>query len=189
MLRVLSLLILAAVAGPALGQETLKQDTLRQDAVTQQIYASMEGSIRREYDGLMEAIAREAAPNARSEKMQETLKVMYHNKAVLFASCAAEAERARSPQAPRVPAGQNLMLTTCVEEKFAELNKFGNVRSYALIFFPDRIERCGEASRLRDQEPLFPPYGFLQLAAPRLYDFARYNACLMRQEPTSPAAQ
>ena len=76
-----------------------------------------------------------------------------------------------------------------MEEKFAELNKFGNLRSYALIFFPDRVERCGEASRLRDQEPLFPPYGFLRLAEPRLYDFARYNACLMRPEPTSPAAR
>ena len=61
--------------------------------------------------------------------------------------------------------------------------------SYALIFFPDRIERCGEASRLRDQETLFPPYGFLQLAEPRLYDFTRYNACLMRPDATSPAAQ
>ena len=180
MMRLLALLILAALAGPALGQDRLPQD----------IYASMEGSVRREYDELMQAIARgEGGPRAGSEKMQQMLKVMYHNKAVLFASCTAEAERVRSPQAPRVPAGQNLMLTTCVEEKFAELNKFSNVRSYALTFFPDRIERCGEASRLRDQEPLFPPYGFLQLAEPRLYDFTRYNACLMRPEPTSPAAR
>jgi hypothetical protein len=180
MLRVLVLLVLAAVAGPALGE----------GAVTQQIYASMEGSVRREYDGLMQAIERgEGGPRVGSEKMREMLKVMYHNKAVLFASCAAEAERVRSPQAPRVPAGQNLMLTTCVEEKFAELNKFSNVRSYALTFFPGRIERCGEASRLRDQEPLFPPYGFLQLAEPRLYDFARYNECLMRPDATAPAAR
>jgi hypothetical protein len=180
MMRLLALLILAAIAGPALGQDQLPQD----------IYASMEGSVRREYDELMQAIARgEGGPRASSEKMQQMLKVMYHNKAVLFASCTAEAERVRSPQAPRVPAGQNLMLTTCVEEKFAELNKFSNVRSYALTFFPDRIERCGEASRLRDQEPLFPPYGFLQLSEPRLYDFTRYNACLMQPDPTSPAAR
>lgn len=180
MVRLAALLILAAMAGPALGQDKLTQD----------IYASMEESVRREYEGMMEAIARgEAGPSARSDKMQETLKIMYHNKAVLFASCAAEAERVRSPQAPRVPAGQNLMLTTCVEEKFAELNRFGNVRSYALIFFPDRVGRCGEASRLRDQEALFPPYGFLQLAEPRLYDFARYNACLMTADPTSLVAR
>jgi hypothetical protein len=177
---VLALLVWAAIAGPALGADT----------VTQQIYASMEGSVRREYDGLMQAIARgEGGPRAGSEKIQEMLKVMYHNKAVLFASCAAEAERIRSPQAARVPAGQNLMLTTCVEEKFADLNKFSNVRSYALTFFPDRIERCGEASRLRDQEGLFPPYGFLQLAEPRLYDFVRYNECLMQPDATSPAAR
>jgi hypothetical protein len=181
MVRLLVLLVVVVAAGPAFGQ----------DALMQQIYASMEGSIRREYDGLMQAIARgeTGGPTAGSEKMQHTMKVMFHNKAVLFATCAAEAERVRSPQAPRVPAGQNLMLTTCVEEKFAQLNKFGNLRSYALTFFPGRVERCGEASRLRDQEPLFPPYGFLELAEPRLYDFARYNECLMRPEATSPVAR
>jgi hypothetical protein len=180
MFRALVLLVLVA-AGPALGA----------DALTQQIYASVEDSIRREYDAMAEAIARgeTGLPRDSAEKIPQNLRVMYHNKAVLFASCAAEAERVRSPQAARVPAGQNLMLTTCVEEKFGELTKFGNVRSYALIFFPDRIERCGEASRLRDQESSFPPYAFLQLAEPRLYDFARYNACLMQQEPTSPAAR
>jgi len=169
MVRVLALLLFAAIAGPALGQDA------------RDVYASTEGSIRREYDVLMAAIARgEGGPTAGSEKMQQVIKIMFHNKAVLFASCAAEAERVRSPQAPRVPAGQNLMLTTCVDEKLGELNKFGNVRSYALTFFPERVERCGEASRLRDQEALFPPYAFLQLSEPRLYDFTRYNDCLMR---------
>lgn len=180
MLRIVVLLVFAAIAGPAFGQ----------DGLTQGIYASVEGNIRREYDGVMQAMARETGgPGAGSEKLQQTIKVMFHNKAVLFASCAAEAERIRSPQARRVPAGQNLMLTTCVEEKFAELNKFSNVRSYALTFFPDRVERCGEASRLRDQEPLFPPYGFLQLSQSRLYDFARYNECLMQPDATAPAAR
>ena len=184
-MRLTALLALVAVAGLAFGQ-----DVPGQDALPQKIYASMEDSVRHEYDGLMQAIARgEGGPRASSEAMQQMLKVMFHNKAALFASCAAEAERVRSPQAPRVPAGQNLMLTTCVEEKFAELNKFSNVRSYALTFFPDRIERCGEASRLRDREPLFPPYGFLQLAEPRLYDFARYNECLMHPDAIAPAAR
>jgi hypothetical protein len=181
MLRALALLVVAFVAAPALGQ----------DALTQDIYASVENSIRREYDGLMQAIARGEAggPKTDPEKMSHTLRVMFHNKAVLFASCAAEAERARPPQAPRVPAGANLMLTTCVEEKLAELTRFGNVRSYALIFFPDRIDPCGEASRRRDQEPLFPPYDFLKLSEAKLYDFARYNACLMQPEFTAPAAR
>jgi hypothetical protein len=180
MLRVLMLLVLATTAGPALGQ----------DALTREIYASVEPGIRREYDALMEAIARgETGLSKDGSGMPHNLRVMFHNKAVLFASCAAEAEQVRSPQAPRVPAGRNLMLTTCVEEKLAGLTKFGNVRSYALIFFPDRIERCGDASRRRDQEPLFPPYGFLQLSESRLYDFARYNDCLMRPEPTAPAAR
>jgi hypothetical protein len=74
MLRVMAFLALAAAVGPALGQ----------DAAMQQIYASMEGSVRREYDGLMQAIARgEGGPRAGSENMQQMLKVMYHNKAVL----------------------------------------------------------------------------------------------------------
>lgn len=180
------------VRSVTLGLSTLivmAQSAVGQDALTQQIYASVESSIRREYDGMMRAIARGETGLSASSEMPRPTRVMYHNKAVLFASCAAEAERVRAPQAPRVPAAQNLMLTTCVEEKFAALNKFGNIRSYALIFFPERIERCGEASRLRDREPLFPPYGFLELSEPRLYDFARYNDCLMRPEATSPAAR
>ncbi len=48
--------------------------------------------------------------------------------------------------------------------KFRELNKpSANALSYASIFFPERIEPCGEASRLREQEKLFPPYEFLQI--------------------------
>ena len=128
------------------------------------------------------------APGARSEESQRMLKEMFYNKAVLFASCAAEAELHRAPQAPRLPANRNLLLTTCVEQKFAELNKFTNMRSYAGIFFPDRIRKCGEASRLREQEGLFAPYGFLQLAEPKLYNFAQYNDCLMKAS-TSPAAE
>jgi hypothetical protein len=181
MKRALALSILLAVVGPAFGQ----------DEAVQSIYASMEGNVRREYEAVLVSIDRspEAADADAKERMRSFLKVVYYNKAVLFARCAAEAEQQRSPGARRVPAEHNLILTTCVEEKMAELNKFTNVRSYAGIFFPERIKPCGEASRLREQEKLLPPYAFLKIAEPKLYDFARYSTCVMASKPTSLAAR
>jgi hypothetical protein len=185
MIRILMALVLLAVATAARGQNR------DQDEVTRGIYASIETDIHREYDAVLGVISRKEADNpaGRFEKMRETVKLMYYNKAVLFSNCIAEAEQYRSPGAPRVPAGQNLVLTTCAEEKFGQMNKFSNMLGYATMFFPDRIERCGEASRLREQEKLLPPYGFLQLAEPKLYDFPHYNECLMKAEPISPAAR
>jgi hypothetical protein len=180
MIRALALLILVVVASPVRGE----------DDVARAFYASVENNLRREYDDLMRDIAfGRGGPAAKTEKHQNTMKMIYYNKAVMFAMCAGEAERYRAPQAPRVPAGRNLFLTTCVEQKFDELNRFNNALSYSGIFFPDRIERCGEASRLHEQEKLFRPYGFLQLAEPKLYDFTRYNSCMISGTVTSPAEQ
>jgi hypothetical protein len=184
MLRALALVILAVAASPARGED----DAMRT------IYASVENTLRREYDELLRDILfGKGGAAAKSEQAQHTLKVIYYNKAVMFAMCAGEAERVRSPQAPRVPAQRNLFLTTCVEQKFGELHQFSSALSYAGIFFPDRIERCGDASRLHEQEKLFAPYGFLQLAEPKLYDFSRYNSCMITGKidgaAISPAAQ
>jgi hypothetical protein len=152
-----------------------------QDEGVRAIYESMAPRIQQEYEGLLAAVARGATggPNANAPKMREMLKVLYYNKAVLFAFCAAEAEKVRSPRADRVPAQDNLMLTTCVEEKLSELNKFSNLLGYTGVFFPDRIASCGEKARLHDREVALPPYEFLHLDEPKLYNFARYNKCLM----------
>lgn len=157
----------------------------------QAVYVSIESNIRREYDAVLDAVTRKEADNStgRFEKMRDVVKMMYYHKAALFSACAAEAEQYRTPSAPRVPASQNLVLNTCLEEKLGELNKFSNMLGYATTFFPDRIEPCGEASRLRDREKLLPAYEFLQLTEPKLYDFMRYNACLMKNEAISPAAR
>ena len=184
MIRALALLILMAAMGLARGE----------DDVMLAFYASVENDLRREYDGLMRQILfGRGGPAAQTEKRQNTMKLIYYNKAAMFAVCAAEAERYRSPQAPRVPAQRNLALTTCVEQKFTELNSFNNALSYASTFFPDRVEPCGETSRLREQEKLLQPYGFLQLAEPKLYDFTRYNSCMITGKidgnAIAPAAQ
>ncbi|AMN41344.1 hypothetical protein RHPLAN_29070 [Rhodoplanes sp. Z2-YC6860] len=162
-----------------------------EDSAVQAVYASIENSIHREYDAVLGVVSRKESesPTGRFEKMRDVVRTMYYNKAAVFSNCAAEAEQYRAPGAPRVPASQNLLLNTCLEEKLGELNKFSNMLGYATTFFPDRIERCGEASRLHDREKLLPPYGFLQIAEPKLYDFARYTTCLMKSEATSPAAR
>ena len=115
--------------------------------------------------------------------------MIFYNRAVMISTCMAEAERLRSPGAPRVAAQDNLMLTSCIEDKLGRLTRFTDRVSYAGLFFPDRIDRCGEAVRLRDQEKVLPAYEFLRYAEPKLYDFARYNLCLMKNEATSPAAR
>jgi hypothetical protein len=189
MTRSLMVLVLLAVAGPACGQNHGQDRS--QDEVTQGVYASIENQIRREYDALMDQVGRRESDGSgsRVEKIRKIWTVIFYNKAAVFSNCTAEAEQYRSPGAPPIPPGRNLFLTTCIEERFGALIKFRNTFSYASTFFPDRIERCGEASRLREQEKLLPPYDFLQPAEPKLYDFPRYNECLMTAEPTSPAAR
>jgi hypothetical protein len=185
MIRALIVLVLLAPAGAARAQERAQAE------VTQSIYASVENDIRLEHDRAMARVGRAETNegSGRFEKIRKMWAMIFYNRAALFSGCAAEAEQYRSPGAPRVPARDNLLLTTCVEESLRALNKFSNMYSYADTFFPDRIERCGEASRLREREKLLPPYEFLQADEPKLYDFPRYNACLMTTEPTAPAAK
>ena len=76
---------------------------------------------------------------------------------------------------------QNLLLTTCVDDKVGQLQKFSQLAAYADFFFPERVESCGKQSRSPEREQILRPYDFLLLDEPRLYDFARYNECLMKK--------
>ncbi len=181
MFRVLIAIVFLAVAGAARGQ----------DDMTQAVYGSIENNIRQEFNVVMERIKRSWAdhPGVSLVNIHRMWTLIYYNRAVMFSICAAEAEQYRAPGASRVPAQNNLFLNTCVEEKGAGLSRFVNMFSYTSMFFPERSERCGEASRLHEQETLLPPHEFLRFGQPKLYDFARYNSCLMTVEPTSPAAR
>jgi hypothetical protein len=97
----------------------------------------------------------------------------------LFAFCAADAEKERGPNAAPLSPERNLLLNTCLEIKLGHLQKFSQLAAYADFFFPERIASCGEQSRLPDQEKVLAPYVFLQIDEPKLYDFSRYNECLM----------
>jgi hypothetical protein len=168
--RRLLLLLLIVAAGPAPAQ----------DDVLHNIYAGLEDNVRADYEALRAQLSHTAMQFALpAAKEREELKMLSYNKAVLFAGCAVESEQDRAPVARRVPSANNLMLRTCVEIKFGEMEKFSNRLAYAEVFFPDRIARCEDRARLRTLEQRLPPYGFLDLAEPRLYDFARYNQCLM----------
>ena len=175
MTRALMFLLLLAAASQARAQD---------DAV-QRIYAAMEPRIRAEYEFHLAGVARQVlasgTPASKIEVFQRRLKALAYNRAVLVAYCIADAERDRPPNAPHVPMERNLVLTTCVDDKVGQLQKFSQLAAYADFFFPDRIETCGERSRAPEHEQVLRPYGFLLLDEPRLYDFARYNECLMRQ--------
>lgn len=169
LIRGLLILFLMVPAGASHGQ----------DEVLRRIYTDLEGNIRADYEALLVRMVVPGVPLVRDEKDKEALKLISYNKAVAFASCMVESEQVRSPAARRVPASENIVLRTCIEIKFAEMDKLDNRLAYAKRFFPDRLDRCEAAARLPSLERQLPPYRFLEIAEPKVYDFARYNQCLM----------
>ena len=176
------LAVLALTAIPARAQE---------EDFAKSVYEEIGNSVRNEYEGMIGAMTRDSMAHApkdeeerakRDEQIKrETarLKTFAYNKAALFAFCAADADRARGPGAPPIRGEQNLILRTCVELKFDQMRKFANISSYGALFFPERIAPCGERARLPEREKLLPPYEFLQIDDPRLYDFERFADCIM----------
>jgi hypothetical protein len=154
-------------------------------AAVQTVYQAIAPRIYAEYDFHMRGIAQQVlgsgAPASKIETFQHRLKLLTYNRAALIATCVAEAERDRPATAVPVPWDQNLMLTTCVAEKTNQVQKFSQLSAYADFFFPERIEQCGEQARLPDREQMLKPYDFLMLDQPKLYDFERYNECLMKR--------
>ena len=155
-----------------------------QEDITQIVYASIENSIRGEFESILAQIMRENVAQLPGGivKATELLKLITYNKAALFAFCAAETEKDQPQKSNRIPSAMNIVLTTCVEIKFSELDKFVKLVDYAGLFFPDRVRRCGEQARLVERERMLPPYGFLHHVEPMLYDFSSYNKCLMTSE-------
>jgi len=174
MTRALMFLLVLAAASQARAQD---------DAV-QRVYAAMEPRIRAEYELHLAEVARQVlgsgALASKVELFQKRLKMLAYNRAVLVAYCIVETERGRPPNARTLQMEQNLVLTTCVDNKVGQLQKFSQLAAYADFFFPDRIESCGGRSRSPEHEQVLLPYGFLLLDEPKLYDFARYNECLMK---------
>jgi hypothetical protein len=154
------------------------------DEAVQSDYAMIEPRIHAEFDSQMRGINQQmlnsTASSSKLEFFRQRVRLLAYNRATLIATCVAEAERDRPPTAVRVPWQNNLMLTTCVDEKVGQLQKFSQLAAYADFFFPDRVEECGERVRLREREKLLQPYSFLLIEQPKLYDFARYSECLMK---------
>jgi hypothetical protein len=178
-MRTFWLLMLLSAAAPACAEERMTHDGL-----VRIIYNGMADSVRDQYDSALLNVPKfnSGESAAKVQGLRQSLKILFYNKAALFAFCAADAEEGRPPDAPRVPARENPALTKCVEQSFAALSDFTNKLNYAGVFFPERIVRCGEESRLPDRERLLRPYEFIGLDKPRLYDFSRYNECLMQSD-------
>ena len=171
--RVSVVAALLAVAGPAWAQT----DRL------QTIYDGLADNIRKEYQLHVNQAVRQLivsnGPMAKIESVKHRLKLLSYNKAVLIASCIADGDKERAPDAPPIPLRQNLVITTCIDIKLKQMQKFSDRVAYADFFFPERIESCGESSRLPEIEKVFRPYDFLELSEAKLFDFVRYTHCLM----------
>jgi hypothetical protein len=174
--------VLLVVAAPARAQDQLQSP--EQENATQRAYATISPRIRDEYEyqlrGLAQQVLNSGAPGTKTEFFKKRVKLLTYNRAALIAYCVADAERDHPPTAVPVPWQNNLLLTTCVDEKVGQLQKFSQLAAYADFFFPERIEECGERVRLPDREKVLPPYTFLLMEQPKLYDFARFNECLMK---------
>jgi len=183
MKRALIVLLVLAAASQVRAQDPA-QFRAEDDAV-QRVYAAMQPRIQAEYEfhlaGVARQVLRSGTPASKIEYFQRRLKLLAYNRAVLVAYCIADAEKDRPPTAIPVPMEQNLVLTTCVDEKVGQLQKFSQLAAYADFFFPERIESCGKESRSPEREQILRPYDFLSLDEPRLYDFTRYNECLMKK--------
>jgi hypothetical protein len=173
--RALIVLVLLALTVPARAQVDMMQA----------IYAKLADNIRMEYEFHLNQAARQVlasgAPPAKIEKVRKRLQLLSYNKAALMAACIADADKERAADAPPVPLRQNLLVTTCVDIKLKQMQNFSDRAAYADFFFPERIETCGESSRLPELEKVLRPYDFLFLDEPKLYDFARYSECLMKR--------
>ena len=133
----------ARAAGPARAQDDVDAARLcrgRSSARTPNTSSTWRGITRQ--------LLRSGAPLQQGRADQGAHEDAVLQQGALFAFCAAEAERDRAPGAARVPAENNLMLTTCVEIKLGAIAKFTQLAAYADFFFPERIESCGEQSRL-----------------------------------------
>ena len=111
------------------------------------------------------------APAGKIEPIKERMKQLSYNRAALFATCVADAEKERGPNAAPLPLGQNLVLTTCVEIKLGQMQKFSHLAAYADFFFPERIASCGEQLASARAGKVLAPYAFLQIDEPKLYRF------------------
>jgi hypothetical protein len=169
--------LVVSIVLTAASQASAQGDVLRR------VYAAVEERTVAEFEYNMAGITREllrlGRPVSKIAPIKERMKMLSYNRAVLFAYCAADAEQDRPANAAPIPPENNLVLTTCVEIKIGQLQKFSQLAAYADFFFPERVASCGEQSRLPEREKMLPPYPFLQIDEPRLYDFSRYNDCLM----------
>jgi hypothetical protein len=176
-------LLLVAVA-PARTQEKDGAADHAPDEAVQRFYGMIAPRIHAEFDfqmrGITQQMLNSTLSSSKLEFFRRRVRLLAYNRATLISYCVADAERDRPPTAMPVPWQNNLMLTTCVDEKVGQLQKFSQLAAYADFFFPDRIEECGERVRLPEREKLLQPYAFLLIEQPKLYDFARYNECLMK---------
>lgn len=166
---VAALTAVALAAAPASAQDDM-----------QGIYASIEDAIRAEFGAMMADVA--VQPPSKIERAAESAKLIAYNKAALFAHCAVEAKKGSLSGDRNFRPEQNLMLRTCIDVGFEQLRRHMGLIEYVGIFIPERVEPCERKARLADREAALPPYAFLRLEKPRLYDFASFNECLMPRD-------
>jgi hypothetical protein len=177
MRKVLLIAFLLIVSGPSEAQ-TSSADA---DAMERAIYDAIADVVRAEFEQQMAMLARTAPPRSPEgdAKAQDIIKFIAYNKAAIYVHCVVESQRDRDPGNYRVGQRLQRLADLCLGERITELQRFTQLIEFVGLFGADRIPDCERKARLPDREQVLPPYEFLVLSDPRLYNFAVFNRCLM----------
>jgi hypothetical protein len=144
----------------------------------QNAFASVEHIVKEEFEAARKTVKQHAKPSA-SEQVQDKaigyIRMLYYNKASIYAECMAMGLTARAKSQPE---SQISEAEDCVNAKLRQVIAFSNLLTeYGSSLAPGSA-RCELAARLFEREILLPPYGFLKGDGAMLLDFQKYSECL-----------
>jgi len=178
MKRAAILMILVFAANLAHAQGGSRDD---EEALQRGVYASIEGSVRREVERQLMVLSYNARHQTPEQVVRATniIKFIAYNRAAIYVSCVVEAQSDRPLRDFRIGEPLQRLAGLCLDEKMQQLKRFTQVIEFVGLFGADRIPDCEQRARLPELERVLQPYEFLEMDNGRLYDFADYNKCLM----------
>lgn len=149
------------------------------DLVKKAAYQTVEAFIRNLFNDMMRTLEaklkeKKVEPtSSQASDAREGLKLMLYNKAYNHYVCTLA--EFRKDEAQRSEAS----LSACAEHRNKQAIKFTRMLDYAPVIGASEFRRCGLQSRLFDAELEFKPYPFLEGEGMELYDYEKYNRCIL----------
>lgn len=140
------------------------------------VYKSIESTIRGEFDEAMRVLEQKGkekgSTSVQLEDARGGIKVMMYNKAYNYYLCLKEGLKNGNPS--------EASLSECYRPRNLEIAKFvTKMIDYEPLVGVEVFKRCGLGARLFDAEFEFKPYSFLDHPEAKLYDYEKYNQCII----------